>query len=431
MRLLLRERDFGLAWLGGLISMLGGWALWIVLPLYVYELTGSALATSGVVAALVAPGVLLGSVAGVFVDRWDRKTTLVVGNVLLAAATLPLFALDRESRLWIVYPLVFVSETIEQFTGPAENALLPRLVAPGDLVAANSLNALNNSLARLGGPALGGVLYAFAGLGGVVAADVVSFVVAAGLIGLIRASGAVESAGHAAAAAVRRWRRVWVEWREGLDVVRRKRPVAVVFVVTAMTAVGEGVFAVMFAVWVRDVLHGGPPQLGWLQTSQAVGGLIGGVLGAHVARRFTPERLFGLALIAFGVFDLALFNFPLLFDGIWIGIGLMVLVGTPGVFSQAARTTILQTNVEDAYRGRVFGALSTSASLLMLLATTAAGATGGLLGPIALLNFQGGAYVVAGLFVLAALAPRLVHELPGHRTDGDTPRQQAEQYERA
>src|SRR5215210_4404452 len=127
MRGVLRQRDFALAWTGGLVSMLGSWALWIALPIHVYQVSGSALATSGVVAAVVAPGVLLGSFAGVFVDRWNRRTTLVVGNVLLAAATLPLVAVRDESWLWLVYPIVFGLSTLEQFTEPAENAFLPRL----------------------------------------------------------------------------------------------------------------------------------------------------------------------------------------------------------------------------------------------------------------------------------------------------------------
>jgi MFS family permease len=153
------------------------------------------------------------------------------------------------------------------------------------------------------------------------------------------------------------------------------------------------------------VLEGGVPELGWLQSSQAVGGLLGGLVGAWVARKLAPERFYAFGLLAFGIFDLALFNYPLLFDGVWLGSALMILVGIPSVSSQAGRSTILQTHVEDAFRGRVFGSLGTSGSVLLLLGTTAAGALGGLLGPIALLNFQGGAYVAAGLFVLAVLAP--------------------------
>jgi MFS family permease len=151
----LRHRKFVLAWSGGLISMIGTWALWIALPIQVYELSGSALATSAVVAAVVVPGVLLGSVAGIFVDRWNRRTTLIVTNLLLAASVLPLL-LVGESTLWLVYPVILVSATLSQFSEPAENAFLPRLVPSDDLIAANSLNAWNNNLARLVGPALGG-----------------------------------------------------------------------------------------------------------------------------------------------------------------------------------------------------------------------------------------------------------------------------------
>src|SRR6188768_4142391 len=67
-RLLVRHRDFSLVWTAGLISMMGDWILWIVLPIRVYELTGSSLATAGLVASLVAPQIVFGSFAGVFVD---------------------------------------------------------------------------------------------------------------------------------------------------------------------------------------------------------------------------------------------------------------------------------------------------------------------------------------------------------------------------
>ncbi len=68
----------------------------------------------------------------------------------------------------------------------------------------------------------------------------------------------------------------------------------------------------------------------------------------------------------------------------------------------------MQTNVEDAFLGRVFGSLGTSSSLLMFVGTLTAGAIGGILGPIALLNFQGGAFVAAGVFDLLMLAPSRV-----------------------
>jgi hypothetical protein len=72
----LRHRDFALLWVAGFISVAGDFALLVALPLHAYALTGSAVATGGVFAATLIPSVLLGSIAGVFVDRWDRKRTM-------------------------------------------------------------------------------------------------------------------------------------------------------------------------------------------------------------------------------------------------------------------------------------------------------------------------------------------------------------------
>jgi MFS family permease len=200
----LRQRDFLLAWLGGLISMIGNWVLIIALPIYVYQLTGSTLATSGMFVAEIVPALLLGSVAGVFVDRWDRKRTMVVANLALAVSLLPLLAVRSADLIWVAYLVALTQSTITQFFRPAENALLPRLVDDEHLLAANALNSLNNNLARLIGPAIGGSTMALVGLNGVVAIDVASFVISAAMIVLIATSGAVERvAGDASELATR------------------------------------------------------------------------------------------------------------------------------------------------------------------------------------------------------------------------------------
>src|SRR5258708_11573580 len=85
----LRQRNFALLWLATLISRAGDWVLSVGLPIYVFLLTRSVLATSIMVLAGQAPGILLGSVAGIFVDRWSRQRTLVVVSALLAAGLLP------------------------------------------------------------------------------------------------------------------------------------------------------------------------------------------------------------------------------------------------------------------------------------------------------------------------------------------------------
>src|SRR3954451_7940251 len=119
---ILRQRNFALLWLGGLISFMGDWVLFIALPVYVYDLTGSALATGGMFIAQTAPRLLFGSIAGVVVDRWDRKRTMIVANLLSAAALL-LLPVRSIADLWLVYLAAFLQASITLFFQPAESAL--------------------------------------------------------------------------------------------------------------------------------------------------------------------------------------------------------------------------------------------------------------------------------------------------------------------
>lgn len=157
----LRQRNFALLWFGGLISETGDWLLIIGLPIYVYLLTGSALQTSALFMVELLPTILLGSVAGVFVDRWDRRRTLVIGNILQGAVLLSLLAVHSPSRLWLVYVVALIESIVSQFVGPSVNALLPNLVDDEHIIAANSLVAMNSNLARLVGSPRGGFIVGF------------------------------------------------------------------------------------------------------------------------------------------------------------------------------------------------------------------------------------------------------------------------------
>jgi Na+/melibiose symporter-like transporter len=184
-----RHRDYRFLLSAGFVSMTGDWILNIGLVYYVYALTGSTLASGTVLLAAIAPQVLLGSVAGVYVDRWDRRRTMIAANLLLAVILLPLLAVHDASRLWIVYPVVVLSTCVEQFFYPAEQALVPHLVDAGDLITANALNGQNRNLARLVGAAIGGVAAHAGGIALVAAIDAVTFVLAAGLPGRLRPEG--------------------------------------------------------------------------------------------------------------------------------------------------------------------------------------------------------------------------------------------------
>src|SRR5215471_14466913 len=96
-----RHRSFSLLWIAGLVSMTGDWLLGVALPIYVFKLTGSPAATSAVLAVSVTAALVAGAVAGVFVDRWDRRRIMIVANLLQVGAILPLLAVNSADRVWI------------------------------------------------------------------------------------------------------------------------------------------------------------------------------------------------------------------------------------------------------------------------------------------------------------------------------------------
>ena len=185
---ILRQRNFGLLWFGQVISVAGDWVLFASLAFYVYALTGSVLASGAMMIVSTVPRVVLGSVAGVFVDRWDRRGTMIAADLGRALVLLPLLAVHTAGDMWIVYLAAFAEAAISQFFGPAKNALVPRIVTSEQLVRANSANSVGEQVGRLVGPAVGGFMLARFGVQSVVAFDVLSFVVSAAMIALMEAT---------------------------------------------------------------------------------------------------------------------------------------------------------------------------------------------------------------------------------------------------
>ena len=410
----LRHRDFALLWTAGLISVAGDFALIIALPLHAYALTGSAVATGGVFAASLLPRVLLGSIAGVFVDRWDRKRTMVAADLARAALLLPLLAVGSADLLWLLYLVRAVTGTIGLLFEPAESALLPRLVGEERLVSANALNALNNNLGRLVGPAVGGLLYAGGGLPAVVVVDAVSFAASAALIMAIRTNAQPADAEQQANGASA-WSRMVGEWRAGLQLVGRDRALSAIFLAFGIGTVGEGTFAVGFTPLAIDVLEGGAAGMGILASAQAIGGLLAGSLVARVALKSSPRVLFAGGLIGLGLADLGMANATGLAppgSGAMIAAsGFMLLAGFPVVAANAAGHGLLQMLTVDAYRGRVFGALGTVQGLATLVGLTLGAPAIDAVGVVPVLSLGAAMWIAGGVVALVRL-PRAVGNVP-------------------
>ena len=402
---LLRRRDLALLWAGGLISETGDWLLLVGLPVWVLELTGSSLVTASVFLVGLLPSLLAGPLAGVLVDRWDRRRTLVAVSLAQAVFLLPLLAVHGRQQLWIVYLVIAVESVLAQLNDPARSALLPALVGERELVAANGLVGLNGNLARLVGSPLGGVLVELAGLPGLVLGDALSFLAGAALVALVRTP-AAGAPGRAAAGAAAAAAGLLREWRDGLAVTLRSRRLRWGLLVSALAAVAQGLFTVLFVLFVTRVLRGDGADVGLLRGVQAIGGIAGGLLVVGLSSRLAPGRLVGASLLAFGGVSLAIWNGPQLTTATPLYVGLFVAAGVPAVAMLTGLTALVQTETPDAYLGRVFATYFGTYNGLQALGMLLAGLLGDALGVVAVLNGQAGLYLLAGAVALLALGRR-------------------------
>lgn len=384
-------RNFRLLWSAGLISITGDWALRVALPIYILRLTGSAAAVSAVVLAELVASLTAGTVAGAYVDRWDRRHVLVLVNALQALGLGPLLAVHSADRLWIVVAVAFAEAALAQFFVPAENALVPRLVPPDELGAANARNSLATFIGRLLGPAAGGLVTVSFGLGGAAVLDAVTFAVAATFCAMI--------SGDHTAASERQDRDLRRELIEGVRAIGRNRLARAVLTFIAITSIGEGMMSTLFAVFVTRSLHAGSREMGWMLSAQALGGILGSLIGVRVAGRIHGMSLAWAGLALFGLIDLAIFNYPRCGTALWPVIVLFFLIGAPGAIGYAAMITLFQAELPDGVRGRAFAVIGVCSALAGMVGAGIAGALGQTVSAVDLLTAQGSGYVLAAILL--------------------------------
>jgi predicted MFS family arabinose efflux permease len=346
------------------------------------------------------PAILVGSVAGVFVDRWDRRRTLIVADLLRALLLLGLLPVRSPETVWIVFAVSFVQATLGQFFNPAKDALIPRLVGEEDLLAANSLSSLSGQLTLLVGPLLGGASLALFGIASSILADSASFLFSALMAACVVVQ-VVEEQATEATQSTAAWARVWREYRQGLSLMGHNPVVTALLLAMGIAAVGQGLINVQIIPWVKDVLHGDSLVLGWIVSAQGVGGLIGGLALGSRGTSFSPTIVLASGLVLTGLLIIGVVSSVVL----PVILVLLALIGVAVVVFIVRLQTLLQLSVADAYRGRVLGAYGTTQSALLLAGMALSGALGGLVGPVVTLELAGILYAAGGV-ATALVLPR-------------------------
>jgi MFS family permease len=398
----LRDPAFRRLWAGGLINDLGDWTLLVALPVYVFGLTGSAFVTSTVFVVELVAGLLAGQLAGVLVDRWDRRRILVISGVIQAAALAPLLLVTTTDGIWLVYVVAAVESCFARLCGPAKAALVPALVPADSLTAANGLSAVADNLARLVGSPLGGLAIQLLGLPGVVVIDAATYLVSSLLIGGIRVPHSTTEPSAAIEAAPAGLRDAWLD---GLRTIRADRRLSAVLGIAALSQLSQGIFVVLFVVFVIDQLGGAGGDVGLIRGVQAIGGVLGGILVPWLSRRTDERALIGWGFIVFGAIALVTWNLPRVTTAIGFYCGLFIAAGIPGVATSTGLMTSIQRLAPPTHLGRVFAAFEAGAAILAAVGVVGAGALADRLGVVVILDAQGLIYVLCGVLALVLLRP--------------------------
>jgi MFS family permease len=339
----LRARNYRLFFSGQSISLIGTWMTRIATSWLVYRLTGSAVLLGIVGFANQIPTFLLGPIAGVLVDRWDRHRTLIVTQVLAMMQSLALAALALAGvvKIWEIIVLAVVQGVINAFDMPTRQSFVIQMVEMReDLGNAIALNGSMVNSASLVGPAIAGAVIAAVGEGYCFLIDGLSYI--AVIISLTAMRITIPQARTAR-------RHVLDELKEGWQYVRGSLPIRSILLNLGLVSMFGMTYSVLMPIFAAEILHGGPNTLGFLMSSVGVGALIGTVsltlrrsiigLGRRIV---IATAMCGAALIAFGLSRF-----------LWLSVLILPFVGFGLMQQMAPSNTILQTIVHDEKRGRV------------------------------------------------------------------------------
>jgi MFS family permease len=419
---LLRNRAFLALWLAQVLSQIADNLLYFVLLVEVYRQTGSNTAVSGLVLAFTLPALTVGLLAGVLVDRVDKRQVLMLTNALRAVIA-GLF-LIATSSLPSVFILGLLTSAVRQLFMPAEAATLPRLLPQRDLLTANSLFTLTFNASFIVGFAGAGPLLKLAGPDSVFVVAGVFFAIA-GVLCLTLPSVAPEAQDDLPPSALERSRLVLRELLEGWAFLRSGPDILRVMLQLAFAWSLSGVTAAIAPGYASTVLGLREDDAYYLVLPAGIGVVVGSLLIGRYGARFDRTLLIAGGLLGTGAAIVLLATYrrlvadilqraspgflPDFHPGGLSGflIAVMVFAGLLGLANAAtvipANTTV-QEGTPDELRGRVFSVLNALGNIGSTVPVLIVGVLADLIGVGALMLIIGvGVLAIGGLSVLPAL----------------------------
>jgi MFS family permease len=337
------HRNYRLFFSGQSVSLVGTWITRIATSWLVYRLTGSAFLLGIVGFCGQIPTLLLGPIAGVLVDRWDRHRILLVTQLLslVQSAALGALALSGHITVGWILGLQIVQGVINAFDTPARQAFVVQMVEDrADLPNAIALNSTMVNGSRIVGPAIGGAVIAAVGEGWCFVIDAISYVAVLASLLAMRVPPTAPRSGRS---------NVLDELRDGFRYVSGFAPARTALLLLAIVSAMGMPYTVLMPAIAAERLHGGPHTLGWLMAASGLGAVVGALYLASRRSVVGLGRVMGIATLTFGV-SLVAFSFA---RTTWVALVTLPFVGAGFMVEMASTNTVLQTLVEERLRGRL------------------------------------------------------------------------------
>ncbi|HXH92696.1 MAG TPA: MFS transporter [Thermoanaerobaculia bacterium] len=338
----LRYRDFRLLWFGAFASTTGTFMQTLAQGWLVYTMTGSAflLGVDGFLAT--GPMLLFSLFGGVIADRIERRKIMLLSQVMQMTFAFVLTGLIyfHAVKIWHIFILSFLTGSAQSFSGPAYASLLPLLVKRDDMSNAVAMNSMQFNLARVIGPAIGGVVFGVWGATACFGINGLSFVAVIIALLIIKMPPL-----HADATSTS----MMAQMKQGFAFVASRRSLLMLtFLSFAGTFLGMPLFTMMPVV-AKSIFHLGPQGLSILQADYGVGSVVGALFVAGSSYAAKKGRLalmlqlvFACTLVAFG------FSRHITSSLVIAFLAGAAIVGVISLYS-----SLVQLSTSDAMRGRV------------------------------------------------------------------------------
>ena len=389
-----RYPAFRRLFVGQTVSAFGSEVAAVAAPIQLYHLTHSTLQVGLLSLCELFPFLTLTIVGGAIADAVDRRKLLLVTEVLLAIVALA-FAFNASlahPRVWALYVLVTLAMSVFSLGVAGLNTVIPRLVGPDELAAANAIENVYGSMTNVAGPALGGALIALLNYRGAYLLDAGTFAASLWSVWRLPPLSPAHDAQRPSLRTI----------AEGFRFVRRKKVLLGMFL-TDSNAMVFGMPRALFPALAFGRFHGGSGIAGLLYAAPYAGALVSSLLSGwigHVRRQglivAIAAALWGAAIVAFGFAT-----------SLWLALLFLAAAGAADNVSAVLRGTILWTVTPDHIRGRVSGI-----EFAQVAATPALGnVEAGVVASLTSLRFSivsGGLACVAGTFLVALAVPAFI-----------------------